>query len=101
MVFGLLLIHETQNDPEFRMGGPMVKGKGAFMAMKLVSRGTLGPHSHDDGQEGSTCVRACVCFVGEHVCERNMGLQKQKQKLREGTERQGEVPSRGEDSESQ
>ena len=72
MAFGLLFIHETQNDLEFRMG-PAVKGIGMFVAMRLtVSTGTLGPQSQDNGQEGSPCV--CLCFVRQQVCERKMGL---------------------------
>lgn len=72
MAFGLLFIHETQNDLEFRKG-PVVKGKQTFMAMRLmVSTGTLGPQSQDNGQEGSTCV--CLCFVRQQVSERKMGL---------------------------
>lgn len=80
-----------QNDPEFRMG-PVVKGKGAFTAVKLtVSGSTLGSCSHDDGHKGSICV--CVLWEGRS-CERKMGLSKQQKQHREVTTRQGEVPSR-------
>ena len=95
MAFGVLFIHEMQNDLEFRKG-PVVKGQWTFKAMRLMVS-TLGPQSQDNGQEGSTCV--CLCCETAGRWEKNGALETE-MKPREVIESQGEAAGRGEASES-